>query len=764
MIMKFITNTILLVCLIAFTLSASAFTLTGTVKDAITNQPLPGATISLLELQQSVTTDDNGQYTFNRLPAKGRFLVEVRYIGYKTITQRVDLSSSEQVNFSLQQSVIEVHEVVITGTASSANNRTNSTSVATVGKEDLTRRPSNNIIDAISRVPGVSQVTTGAAVSKPVIRGLGSNRILTLSDGVKQEGQQWGDEHGIEIDQYNAERVEILRGAASLLYGSDALGGVINIIDPLPPSSGKIRGELLSNYAANNGLSSNSAMLEGNSNGFVWQGRGTYKSAFSYNTADGRIPNTGFNERNLSGLLGLNKKWGFTHLNLSSFNQKLGLPDFEKNAAGNYEDNNGEVFSKSQLESRSLLLPFQDVRHYKAALNNQFLFNRGRLRSILAFQNNQRRELEDSATDPSLFFDLKTYSYDFKYFFEENNGWEPVIGMSGAFQNSKNKAEELLIPDYDNRDFGAFGYLKKTWTRTTFNAGIRFDNRTISGIQMEEDGVQKFQNFKNTFSNISGAVGSTHELNDNWTLKANLGSAFRAPNIAELSSEGVHEGTFRYEIGATNLKPERSLYADAALEFHSTKADFHLNVFNNYIGNYIYSRRLNDETIPIEDTDFDVYRYVQDNANLYGIETELNFHPTSYLHFENSFSLTRGKNTQTQSNLPFIPAPRIRNEVRFEPKIKSHNVNNTYLSIGLDNIFEQVKIDTAFETPTSGYTLVEASAGTTFKLKKQLLKVYISANNLFDKAYVDHLNRLKYVGIFNQGRNVAFGLQLPLNY
>ena len=764
LIMKYITYTIIAFCLLALTLQASAFTFTGRVSDALTNQPLPGAIISIPELQQSVTTNEDGRYTFNRLPSRGRFLVEVRYIGYKTITQRVDLTSLEPVNFSMQPSVIEVHEVVITGTASSANNRTNSTSVATVGKEDLTRRPSNNIIDAISRVPGLSQVTTGAAISKPIIRGLGSNRILTLSDGVKQEGQQWGDEHGIEIDQYNAERVEILRGAASLLYGSDALGGVINIIDPLPPSAGHIKGELLSNYAGNNGLSSNSAMLEGNSNGFVWQGRGTYKNAFSYNTADGRIPNTGFNERNFSGLLGLNKRWGYTHLNLSSFNQKLGLPDFEKNTAGRFEDNDGNVFSESRLKSRSLLLPFQDVRHYKAALNSQILFHSGRLRSIVAFQNNQRRELEESATNPSLFFDLKTYSYDFKYFFEEDNGWEPVIGMSGAFQNSKNRAEELLVPDYDNRDFGAFGYLKKTWTSSTFNVGLRFDNRTISGIKMEQDGVPKFQNFENSFSNLSGAIGSTHELSDNWTLKANLGSAFRAPNIAELSSEGVHEGTFRYEIGKTDLKPERSLYADAALEYHNTRVDFHLNVFNNFIGNYIYSRRLNNETINADETDYNVYRYVQNNANLYGVETEVNFHPNSYMHFENSFSLTHGKNAQTKSDLPLIPAPRIRNEVKFEPKIKNKVLMNTYFSIGLDNLFSQNRIDTEFETPTSGYTLVDAAAGTTFKFKKQSLKVYISANNVFDKAYVDHLNRLKYVGILNQGRNVAFGLQLPLNY
>lgn len=740
------------------------FALNGKVTDANTNEPLPGAVISIPELRISINTDQNGEYTFSRIPSRGRFLVEVRYIGYRTITQFIDLAATTSFNFSLEPSIIEVHEVVVTGTVSSANNRTNSTSVSTVGKNELTGRPSNNIIDAIAHVAGVSQISTGAAVSKPVIRGLSANRVVTLSNGVKQEGQQWGDEHGMEIDQYSADRVEILRGAASLLYGSDALGGVINVIDALPPSSGQVRGEFLSNYGTNNGLTSTSAMLQGNNNGFVWQGRGTYKNAFGYNTPQGRIPNTGFNERNFGAMLGLNKSWGYTHLNLSSFNQKLGLPDFEKNSDGEYQDSEGEVLSPGQVKSRELLLPFQDVRHYKIALNNHILFSKGRLRSTLGFQNNQRRELEESVSDPSLFFDLKTYSYDFKYYFEENNGWQPVVGVAGAFQESKNRAEELLIPDYDNRDFGAFAYLKKEWNRTTVNAGLRFDNRKISGVEMDEDGSPKFSNFTNKFSNLSGAIGFTQDFNENWNFKANLGSAFRAPNISELSSEGVHEGTNNYEIGNTDLEPERSLYADAALEFHNSKVDFHLNVYNNYIGNYIYARQLNDQTIDIGNETHRLFNYVQDNANLYGFEAGLTLHPISLIHFANSFSLTRGKNTATKSNLPFMPAPALRNELRIEPEIKSAMLKNSYFSIELDNVFKQDRVDQEFETETGAYTLVNASVGTTLNLSRQSLRLYVSANNVFDKDYVNHLNRLKYDGILNQGRNISFGLIMPLNF
>lgn len=750
---------------IVFNLSAAnAFlVVSGRVTDASTNQPLPGAIIAIPELQFSTLTNQNGEYNLTRVPVRGRFLVEVRYIGYKTHTQSVDFASADSVNFSLEPSVIEVHEVVVTGTVSSANNRTNSTSVSTVSKDDLTSRAASNIIDAISHVPGVSQVTTGAAISKPVIRGLSGNRIVTLSNGVKQEGQQWGDEHGIEIDQYSAERVEILRGAASLLYGSDALGGVINIIDAVPPSPGQLRGELLSNYSTNNGLTGTSAMLQGNTNGFVWQGRGTYKNAFGYNTPEGRIPNTGFRETNLSGMIGLNKHWGYTHLSASGFTQKLGLPDFGKNDDGLYEDEEGNILTPGQIKSRELLLPFQDVRHYKVALNNHILLNKGRLRSTLGFQNNQRRELEESVSDPSLFFDLKTYSYDFKYYFEENNGWQPVLGVAGAFQDSKNKAEELLIPDYDSEDFGAFGYIKKSWERTTINAGLRFDYRNISGIEMEEDGSAKFSNFNNNFSNLSGALGLTRDFNTNWNFKANIGSAFRAPNISELSSEGVHEGTNRFELGNTALKPERSLYGDMALEFHNKRVDLHFNVFNNYIGNYIYSRRLNDETQDVDGELVPLYRYVQDNANLYGLEAGLTLHPVSLFHFENSFSITRGRNTATKNDLPFMPAPVLRNELRIEPDLNMKSFSDAYFSVEFENVFKQTRIDEEFESPTGAYTLVNASIGTTLNSGKQPLRIYISANNLFDKAYVNHLSRLRYEGILNQGRNIAFGISFRFN-
>jgi iron complex outermembrane receptor protein len=364
----------LLLLLSVFSASAKLVSLEGKVIDGQTKETLPGVLITIPDLKIAVLSDGSGQFKFNSIPEKGKFLVEIRYIGYKTRIETIDFSLRAPLLFELFPSIIEAKEVVITGTAFSSDNRKNSTSVSAVNKDQLVNRVSGNLIDAISKVPGVSQVSTGAGISKPVIRGLSYNRVLTLVDGAKQEGQQWGDEHGMEVDQYSAERVEILRGAASLLYGSDALGGVINVIDALPSTEGQIRGEFLSSYQSNNGLSGSSAMLQGNSNGFIWRARGTFKSAYSYNAPGGRIANTGFNERNVSGQIGFNKNWGYAHLNLSSFNNNIGLPDFSRNDDCQFEDEDGLVLSDKQLKNRTLFLPFQDIRHYKIDINSHVLF------------------------------------------------------------------------------------------------------------------------------------------------------------------------------------------------------------------------------------------------------------------------------------------------------------------------------------------------------------------------------------------------------
>ncbi|RCH55748.1 TonB-dependent receptor [Mucilaginibacter hurinus] len=761
----------LLLLLVQGRLSAHHTTLKGRVVDNEGN-PLPGATLTIPDLKIATNTGINGEFAFPAMPARGKFIIQVQFMGYATLTRLIDLAESTAITFVLQPTVIETREVVITGTPISGNNKQNSTSATTVNRDELLR-PAGNIIDALAKlVPGVSQITTGPSISKPVIRGLGYNRVVTLNNGIKQQGQQWGDEHGIEIDQYGADRVEVLRGAASLLYGSDALGGVINLLEPLTPPNGEVRGELLTNYATNNGLTGISVMLTGNHSGFVWRGRGSYKNAHAFKTPAGYFPNSGFNESNISGMLGVNKRWGYSHINFSYFKNNIGLFEAEPQMGYNFVKDDGEPFTDEDFKSRKLVFPRQDIRHYKLNWDNNLIIGSGYLKVNLGYQKNQRRELEESIVS-SLFFDLNTYSGDAKYYLPERDGWQPVIGASTEITRSINKGEEYLVPDYNTYNIGTFAFIKKTWNKNTFNAGVRYDYRKNTGKGLMEDELIRFTAFTNQFSNISGALGFTHQFNSHVNFKANAGSAFRAPNPAELASNGVHEGTFRYEIGNPNLAPERSYQADATLEFENKVISASIGIYENYIHNFIYATNTpGDVRSDLDEegntTTYDVYRYSQVNANLWGFEGSVTLHPVSFLHFENTFGYTHAQNRTLNRPLAFIPAGTLKNTLRFEPDVKG--LKQSYIFIGIENFFKQSRFDKTFETGTEGYTLLSAGIGTTLTFGKQPVKLYVAGSNLLNKKYYDALSRYKPgrlstanpdFGIYNPGRNIMMGIYLP---
>ncbi len=736
----------------------------GKVTDADTKQPLVGATVFISDLKATTTTNENGDFIFKNIPLKGKFLVEVRFIGYKTASQQIDLANIANVSFSLVPSVIESAEIVITGTPHSANSKTNSLAVISINREKLAQSGGTNIIDAIAKVPGISQVTTGGAISKPSIRGLGYNRVLTIVDGAREEAQQWGDEHGVEIDQYAASRIEVLKGPASLLYGSDALGGVINIIDDLVPASGDMNGSFTTNYSTNNGLIGSSVMLRGNNDGFAYRGRVSYKNAHSFAYKGEVVPNSGFNETNINGMIGLNKTWGYSHLTLSRFNTNVGLVENGPDASGSYLDDDGNIISDSDARNRKLGLPFQNINHYRAALNSNILLGGGQLKSTFAFQRNIRKEFEESKDEPGLHLNLNSLTYDVKYSFANSGVWEPTIGLQGMHQTNVNNGDEYLIPDYISDNIGAFAYLKRNLKNGAVNAGIRYDYKNMDGADLIDNGQQRFTAFNNNFSNVSGSVGFAFEIAKNLNFKGNAGSGFRAPNIAELGANGKHEGTFRYEIGNSKLKQETSLQFDLGLEYNAETVTLGLNAYSNRIFNYIYPGNFSNETIPYDEGNgttsvLPIYRFVQTDADLIGGEASLDFHLIKSLHFENTFAYVKGKNLANGAALPFIPAGSLNNELRFEPTIKG--LSDSFIKIGLTNVFKQDRFD-SFETETDGYTLLDAGIGTSLKTKNGKINFWISGQNLGNKLYYNHLSRYKPAGIYNTGRNVSFGITVPI--
>ena len=680
---------------------------------------------------------------------------------------------------------LNLNEVTVTGVTGDTKLKHATAPVSIVSPQVLRATASTNIIDAIAHQPGVSQLTTGGSISKPIIRGLGYNRVVVMSEGVRQEGQQWGDEHGVEVDGSSVNSVEILKGPASLMYGSDAMAGVVILHSKPTLAEGDMRANVSSEYQTNNGLFNYNLSIAGNQHGFVWDARFSDKMAHAYkNKYDGYVPGSQFRERAGRLMLGVDKTWGHSRLTWTAYHLTPGIVEGERNPeTGELEcsTNNVKTYGKS--------LPFQQVKHYKLVWDNSLSLSSGYLKAIIGYQQNRRQEFEESADEYELFFKLHTLTYDLRYLTHEWDGWKFSTGIGGMYQKSGNEGEEYLIPDYRLFDFGIYATTTKaigdSWT---LNGGVRYDHRRLHGDELIEDGDMRFTDFSRHFNGLTGSIGAVCNINKHFNVRLNLARGFRTPNMSELSSNGVHEGSIRYELGNQQLKAEYSLQADLGLDFTSRYVSAQVALFANRIDNYIFTHRLNQE---IEEG-YLTYAYTQGDARLLGFEAGIDFHPVHSIHFSNSFSYVDARLMHASADtkyLPFTPAPHWASELKWELFHHSHTTvnhhhttdaahrslfNNLYVAAGLDCYLKQTHIYSAddTETKTPGYALLSLSAGSDIQVKgRKIAELYITADNLLDKAYQNHLSRLKYAdvnaatgrrGIFNMGRNITFKIVVPL--
>ena len=765
--------------------------LTGKVLDTKNNVPLAGATVYVNDLKIGVATKEDGSFELNNIPA-GKHLVEISFVGYGTASEYVEINGELRKEFTLSPEILEKNEVVVTGVSGATQSRRTPTPIDVMKRQDLIQLSSTNLVDAISRKPGVAQLSTGPAISKPVIRGLGYNRVVTINDGVRQEGQQWGDEHGIEIDEYSVSRVEILKGPASLIYGSDAMAGVINIVTNTPAPEGTIQGNVVSNYQTNNRLRGIGGTLRGNYNGWNWNAYGSFKAASDYeNRYDRRVYNSKFNEGNFGGYLGYNQAWGYTHVILSNFHQRVGLVEGERDDNGNFIKvlPGGLETSPTAADFNSTdpQIPMQEIRHFKVVSDNSFNIGEGRLTVNVASQRNQRMEFGngDEPAEKSLWFDLKTLTYNAMYHWAERSAWRTSVGVNGMSQRNNNRGLEALIPEYSLFDFGWFMYSQKNWDKVSLSGGLRFDHRSVRADEMLDSTGIKFAGFKKEFSNMSGSIGVSYQPSSLVTLKFNVARGFRTPSMPELASNGRHEGANRYEYGNQNLRSETSLQTDIGIELNSEHLSFEASLFYNAINNFIFYRKLEavsggDSTIEVDGDLVPAFQFDQHKATLAGIEIVLDIHPhpLDWLHFENTFSYVRGQFSEAiegTRNIPAIPAARLFSQLGGTFFKEGKAIRNLMVRLEMDANFRQDKAFTAFntETATPRFILFNATLGGDVQVKnKTLFTVYVNALNLTDVAYQSHLSRLKYapinpstgrMGVFNMGRNFSIKLNVPIN-
>ncbi len=769
--------------------------LSGTITDAATHKPLEGATIILHDAKVTIITDKKGHYKTPQIN-NGKYLIEISYIGYASIIEHIDISGETTKDFTLTERVTEQEAVTITGSSSATKVKNNPQPIVVVSKQELNKITSTNLIEGLSKtVSGLSVLTTGAAIAKPVIRGLGYNRMVTINDGVRQEGQQWGDEHGIEIDEASVQKAEVLKGASSLMYGSDAMAGVLNIITNQSVQMNSIKSNIQFGYLDNNKMFNSHIDVAGNfKNGINFNVYGSTKSAGDYtNNYDGKVLNSRFNENNFGGYIGLNKHWGYSHLIVSSFNQKLGLIEGCRDSATGlftlYEGTAQEhIATNDELNSRDFFVPYQSIHHFKITSDNNFNLKKGRLTFNLAYQQNIRKEFGDvdNINLPNLYFDLKTIDYNIQYHLQEKKGWKTSVGINGMQQANSNKGLEVIIPEYNQFDIGGFVVTRKTFDKLTLSGGARLDNRNVDIKELMDGSDIKFNKQNKSFTNFSSSIGFSYNFNDSNTLKFNVAKGFRAPSVTEISSNGAHEGTNRYEYGNNNLKSENSLQADLGFESTTDHVSFSINTFYNYISNYIFYNKLagingSDSLVNVDGNDITAFQFNQSNAVLAGFEVNLDIHPhpLDWLHLQNSFSYVRGKftnNVNGSENLPFMPQPKLLSEIKAEFKKCGSSLKNVYLKFQADNYFAQNNIYSLHNTETStpAYTLLNLGFGADIiNNKKAFCSFHFSINNIADVAYQNHLSRLKYtdvnnvtnrMGVFNMGRNISLKLLIPLSF
>lgn len=742
--MKYFLNCLLIIA------TANVFsqnTFKGNIKDKQTNSTIAFANVYFPELEKGTISDEQGSFEFSNLP-KGNYKLVVSVIGYETYSNQISLPTAEVLEISLAPSAIEMEEIII----STPFHKLQSENVMKVEQQKIADLKANGLItlsEGITAIPGVENISTGQSIGKPVIRGLSSNRVLVYAQGVRLENQQFGAEHGLGLNDSGVESIEVIKGPASLLYGSDALGGVLYINPERFAATNSSQGDFSANYFTNTQGYNTNVGYKTSTEHFKFIIRGSLANHADYQTNDYRVTNTRFNERDLKTAFGFQNTNFKTEFRYNINSSELGLPEG----------------IEAQNTNRTPLLPFQKLNNHIFSSKSTVFFNDSKLDFNFGFTYNDRKEFEehheheedeeededheehkeDEILEAALHMKLKTFNYDVKYNLPKIGRFETIVGVQGMNQTNTNYGEELLIPDATTNDVGILATSHIHFDKADLQIGARFDNRTIN----INDGLNK------SFNSFNGSAGVKTNIIEQISVRLNLATGFRAPNLAELASDGTHEGTNRYEIGNPDLESEQNFQADLALEFKNEHIEIFANAFYNKVNNYIFLSPNGD----IIDED-PVFEYLQENANLYGGEFGFHYHPhpLDWLHLQSSFETVTGKQ-DNDDYLPLIPANTINNTVRIE--FSTEKFQEGYAFITYRTRLEQANVS-QFETTTDGYSLLSAGFGAKTKLFNKELSFNFSANNITDKVYINHLSRLKPDGIPNMGRNFTLGLTYNL--
>jgi iron complex outermembrane receptor protein len=722
----------------ADTLPHRISSLVGRVTDT-TGTPLDQVRVTVLEAERSTTTGPDGRYHLSDLPT-GTYAISFALVGFAPQIQRVTLSEDGEatLDVTLRPTLVELQELQVTATPLATTSLTSPQPTSVMSSEEVQSNRSATLGETISVLPGVRNLSTGSGIGKPVIRGLSSNRVLVLTDGQRVESQQWGDEHGPQVEAGEAERIEVIRGPASVLYGSDALGGVVNVVTRELPDAltgpAFVTGSIAASYATNNEQPDGTLSLEGATGGFGARTSFTARTSDDVRTPAGPLFNSGGRTLNGSGSLGYRGSWGSVGAAYSRRDERVEIHEDPSEEAG--------------------ATPFQRIGEDRLLLSGSLPAGGSHIDVHLGYERNRRREFEEAgAPEVALGLLSRTFNADVRIHHPPIGGVAGIVGLTGLRNEFDKFGEETLIPENAYNNIGIYVFEQLETGPWNFAVGARYDHRRL---EVEDDADLGVSSEQRRYNSFTGNIGVLHRLAEPVALVLNVGRGYRSPTAFDLFSNGVHEGTVRFERGNSSLRNETSINTDLALRVQSQKVTFEVGGFANYIDNFIFPDP-SDEIDP--ESGLQIFDITQGNARLTGLETAVEYHPVRFLHLRGTADYTRGQNTTADLPLPFIPPFRATYGVRFEAG--EHGwFRGPYFSLSGESNARQTRVDPNDFAP-EGYTLFNMGGGFGLALGYRTVAIDVQLRNVFDKAYTSFLSRYKTYAL-DPGRNLIVRVSTSL--
>jgi iron complex outermembrane receptor protein len=763
--------------------------LSGKVSDSRTTLPLSAVSVSITDLQVVTVSGENGLYRFDHLP---KTVVHVSFssLGYKTLVKTVNLESDSSLDVGLEPSSMELQEVLVTSNNSQLTDRI-PFSANSISQVDLRKYSSPSVMGNLSYQPGVDKITIGNGIGKPVIRGLSFNQVLLYSQGTRIENQQWDDHHDLGLSDVGMENVEVVRGPAALIYGADALGGALVFRDEKPAPAGTAVSKANFGFGSNTlGFSGDYGWKRTNKDGLFYGFTLGGTSQTSYlqgehvgeSKAGDEEEDFAFNSKFLNGIgkanIGLNRNWGTSRLSYSYFKQQIGIIEDEST-----DTSLNFAAEKNEQRDREVEAPYQDVTSQVVSLENTFVTGISKVNVNLAYQVNDRKEYEplpQKQKELAIGLLLHAITYDVKWTGNAEKPFGITLGSQGTFLKNKNNGLESLVPDADVSDLAAYGLFRYDQGNLNLLGGVRMDSRHMEVESYERYAGQESDtfilqssgdtlaepesDFEKKFTPLSFSLGATYKAGRHLLVKLNGATGFTAPNYAQLTTFGKHEGAYRFERGHAGLDVEQNLEGDLGLAWENESVTLNLSGYLNRVNDYIYLANTGDSMIRITPSVTDtlaLYDYKQGDAEISGFEAGFDFHPRNAAWFSigATYSHTRGSLVDG-GNLPYIPSDKLVAEMKLK-KEKLIGFQKTYCSVVVSTYSKQEHV-ADFELSTDGYSLLDVHVGGSFKLGKQMTQFDLFCTNVLNTGYYNQLSLIKNIGVQDMGRNIGVSFHIPI--